>query len=257
MRILKGLAALVFSSALTVTGHAAVAFDNYDPTAPDLGNFGSVGTWHYYQTFTPTQSGYVTSVDLKGISQISDQGPLRINIRNSALGASLEFVDVPYASVPATEGSISANFSGSGAYLVAGVQYVFGVELTVAPGAAPTGYRLELASDHLTVNEDLVIVNNTGISGTFPDLFFEIRVHVDPPVDPTGYAADSGLRVWERKGAVYDVDGPTATASNETPMTTPEIVPGFEYADGVYYASTRITPTNLLNLDPVSGALNS
>ncbi|MFG0258319.1 MAG: hypothetical protein ACF8GE_10495 [Phycisphaerales bacterium JB043] len=258
-RLLSICSALLMLLAFSSPANGAVAFDNFDPTAPDLGNFGSVGRWHYYQTFTPTQSGYVTLVDLKGVSQVSDQGPLRINVLDGVLGNSLGFVDVPYASIPATEGTINVNFNGAGVYLVAGVTYLLGCELTIPPdNANPTGVRLELASDHLTANDDLVLTDQDGLHGTFPDLFFEIRVHVDPPVAPVGFPVDAGLRVWHRgPQAVYDVDGNTAVSSNEVLMSTTEIVPGFEHADGVYYAATRVAPTQLLSLGPGTGALNS
>jgi hypothetical protein len=257
MRILKGLAALVAFSAISVTTTAAVvAFDNFDPAAPD-GGTGSIPTWNYNQPFTATMSGTVTTIDLGGIRQAADHGPLRIRLLDGVLGTSLGFVDIPYASVPASFGVVTADFTAQNIYIVAGNSYDISVETNVPVNTAnPTGFFLRLPDDYLAANPALVVVNQTGISGTFDSLFFEISVNVEPPVDPTGYPADSGLRVWQREFFVHDLDGDTATVSNTVPMATTQIVPGFEYADGVYYASARVG-ASLLNLDPATGALNS
>jgi hypothetical protein len=113
-------------------------------------------------------------------------------------------------------------------------------------------------------NDSLYIVDPTNGNafnlGLMPTManpsFLDIGITAVPPDAPVGFPVEAGLRVWQRSPqAVYDLDGNSAVSFNEVLMATIDIVPGFEYADGVYYASTNIA--NLLSLDPSTGALNS
>ncbi|MFG0258321.1 MAG: hypothetical protein ACF8GE_10505 [Phycisphaerales bacterium JB043] len=246
-----------------------ISFDSFGSGAPLFGS-GMIGGsggipsshphTHISQRFIPTVAGTLKTIDVGGIEhRIFDNGPLRVELVEVSTGSVLGFVDFPFAQVPATAGTIEADFASDGISLDVGATYEVVFSSAIEPtGSQDSSYDVDVLQDTGDIYPPAGQSNDGIVFDYLDDGFIALRVFVRPPT-PTGNGQDARLRVLTSFDSIYEVDVVTPDAINPVPLPSVEepVLGSFEFGQGAFHApSTQPAFSEpLYQIEPGTGTL--